>query len=167
MEKINIGYIVGFHGLKGEIKVKSTTDFTKERFVVGQKLYLAFDNQWEELIIKTCRYHHGLVLISFEGFDSLTKVEKFKGCALQITQAMLYELEEDEFYHFDLIGLEVVSCAGQNLGKVKSIMSAGAQDVLVVDSSEKDILIPFVSAIVNQVDLKNKMITLFEIEGLW
>lgn len=167
MDLINVGYISGFHGLKGEVKIKSTTDFAADRFKVGNKLYLNKDDELIEVTIKSQREHKNINLVSFEGMESLNDVEKYKGYSLKVTKDMLFDLEEDEFYHFDLIGLDVLTNTGESLGKVSSIMETGANDIFVIKTKEQEILIPFVTAIVDRVDLDKKTITLFDVEGLW
>ncbi|MDL2211671.1 ribosome maturation factor RimM [Erysipelotrichaceae bacterium OttesenSCG-928-M19] len=167
MELINVGIIVGFHGLKGELKVKTTTDFIKERFKKNNVLLLNYQDDLIEMKIASVREHKGLLLITFEGYSHLNDVEKFKGYKLQITKEMLLALENDEYYYFDLIGLEVITYTKESLGKVKSIMETGANDILVVETSDKEILIPFINAVVDEVNLNAKQITLHEIEGLW
>ncbi|MDF9866461.1 16S rRNA processing protein RimM [Bacilli bacterium PM5-3] len=167
MEMINVGYIAGFHGLKGEMKIKTTTDFIKERFAKGSELFLIYNNDEILVKIKSYREHKGMPLISFEGYNSLNDVEKYKGSALKVTSDMLYDLDEEEYYHFDLIGLDVETFNGEVLGKVKSVMETGANDVIVLEKDGKDILVPFIKTIVDVIDIENKKIVLFEVEGLW
>ena len=167
MELINVGYISGFHGLKGEVKIKSTTDFAGERFKVGSKLYLNKNDELIEVTIKSQRVHKNINLVSFKEFNSLNDVEKYKGYSLKITKEMLFELEDDEFYYFELIGLDVLTSEGICLGKVSSVMETGANDIFVIKANDKEILIPFVSSIVNTIDINENKITLFDIEGLW
>lgn len=167
MKMINVGHVAGFHGLKGEMKVKATTDFAAERFSPKSKLTLTNGSEQLEVTIKSRRVHKGFDLVSLDGFASLTDVEKFKGYSFKISEDMLYELENDEYYNFDLIGLEIYDFEGIYRGKVKSVMNLNANDMFVVDNDGKEILIPFVKSIVDKVDIDKKVITLFEIDGLW
>ena len=73
MEKLKIGKIVGTHALKGELKIRSFSDFNDQRFVVGHKLYL--NEIVDPFIIKTVRVHKGNYLISFEGLQDINLVE--------------------------------------------------------------------------------------------
>lgn len=167
MELYNIGYVAGFHGLKGEMKIKSLTDFAQERFIVANTLYLNKDKDLLEVKIKTVRFHKGFYLLSFEGLDSLTKVEKYKGYSLSVNEEMLYELEDDEYYYFELIGMSVYDHQNNYLGKVSSVMETGANEVLVVSDDEKEILIPFVDSFFESFDEENKKIVLNEVDGLF
>ena len=165
--KINVGYVAGFHGLKGEMKIKPTTDFVKDRFAIGNELLLITKTGEISVTIKTYREHKTLPLVSFEGYNSLNDVEQFKSCALKVTEDMLYELEDEEFYHFELVGLKVISFDDEMIGTIKSVMETGANDVFVVEGDSKEILIPFVKSIVEKVDLEKKEVKLFEVVGLW
>lgn len=167
MKLYNIGYVAGFHGLKGEMKIKSTTDFAQERFIVANTLFLSKDKDLKEVKIKSVRFHKGFYLIAFEGLDSLTKVEKYKGFTLSINEEMLYELEDDEYYYFELVGMSVYDYQNNFLGDVTSVMETGANEVLVVKNNDKEILIPFVDSFFESFDEENKKIVLKEVEGLF
>lgn len=167
MKLINVGHVSGFHGLKGEMKVKSTTDFSDERFSPKNTLTLTNGTEQVEVTIRSRRVHKGFDLIALEGYDNLNDVEKFKGYSFKVSEEELYELEEDEFYNFELVGLEIIDVDGISRGFVKTVMNLNANDMFVVTYEDKEILIPFVKAIVDKVDLENKKITLFEIDGLW
>ena len=167
MEMINVGYVAGFHGLKGEMKIKTTTDFVQERFAVGSELILVTKDRELTVKVKSYREHKGVPLISFEGYATLNDVEQFKGASLKVTEDMLYELEDEEFYHFELIGSNVEIYDGKILGEITSIMETPANDIFIVKKDDKEILIPFIKSIVAEVDLENKKIKLFEVEGLW
>jgi 16S rRNA processing protein RimM len=164
---INVGYVSGFHGLKGELKIKSTSDFIDERLQVNNKLLLVKDNHEIEVTIKSYRKHKDVPMISLVGFNSLNEVELFKGYALKVRQADLYQLEDDEFYHFQLIGLNVVDHNDTNIGTIKRIWDIGANDVFIIDHNGKEILIPYTSNVVEKIDLENKIVKIFDIEGLF
>lgn len=165
--QINVGYILGFHGLKGEVKVKATTDFENERFKVGSILYLVKDNDCKKVVVKSVRVHKNNFLLSFENMFNLNDVEKYKGYSLKINEEMLHKLDDDEFYFFELIGLEVFDYKNNFLGKVKSILETGANEVLVVDKDGKDVLIPFVDKFIKETNIEDNKIILDEVEGLW
>lgn len=166
MKEIKVGKIIGFHGLKGEVKVKSSTDFAKERFQVGNELFLSDQKNIIEVKIRSVRYHKNNYLIAFDGYPSLNDVEMFKGYDLIVKEEMLNELEEDEFYYFDLIGMKVYDHDNNLLGTVSSVMETGANEVLVI-KGDKEILIPFVDHFIKDIDLDNKTIHMEEVEGLY
>lgn len=167
MELINVGYISGFHGVKGEVKVKATTDFPEERFAVGNKLLVTDGKETVELTISQHRVHKNINMLRFAEIDNLNDIEKYKGYALKIEAEDLLELDDDEYYHFELIGLTVFDYQHNSLGEVVSVMHTPANDNLVVKHGKKEILIPFIKDVVNEVNLEKKEITLFEVEGLF
>lgn len=164
MELNRIGIIVGFHGLKGEARVKTLTDFKKDRFEKGNILYLRKNDQEIAVTIKTWRVHKGFDLLSFDEFIDLTAIEPFKNYEIYARKDELSELADDEFYYADLIGLSVYDYENNKIGEVVKVSETAANDLFELDNG---VLIPFVKAIVNEVNLEEKKITLFEIEGLF
>jgi 16S rRNA processing protein RimM len=170
MEKwFNVGKIVNTHGIRGELRVISKTDFPEQRYKVGNVLYLFMpgSNKPIELTVKTHRTHKNFNLLTFEGLENINEVEKFRDGILKVPESQLSELEEDEFYYHEIIGCHVVTTEGLELGKVTEILSPGANDVWVIKSSEgKEILIPYIEDVVKKVDVKEKVILIQPMEGL-
>lgn len=168
IEYLNVGKIINTQGIKGELKVNSTTDFVDERFAIGNQLvvFLANGNQ-ETVTIKSHRKHKKFHIISFQGYDDINEVEKFKNGILKIDKDNLQELEENEYYYFEIIGLEVYETNGKFLGTIKEILSPGANDVWVVDSKKyNEVLIPYIESVVLDIDLDNNKVIVDLPEGL-
>lgn len=170
MEKwFNVGKLVNTHGIKGEARVVSKTDFAEERYKPGNKLYLFMEGSHTpiELTVKTHRTHKSFDLVSFEGYENINEIEKMKGGLLKVPESQLSELEEDEFYYHEIIGCTVKTTTGEEIGKVREILTPGANDVWVIKGkSGKDILIPYIADVVIKVDVKEKSILIEPIEGL-
>jgi len=170
MEKwFNVGKIVNTHGIRGEVRVISKTDFPEQRYKVGNVLYLFMPGSKQpiELTVKTHRTHKNFNLLTFEGFENINEVEKFRDGILKVPESQLSELDEDEFYYHEVIGCHVVTTEGLELGKVTEILSPGANDVWVIKSSKgKEILIPYIEDVVKKVDVKEKVILIEPMEGL-
>ncbi len=170
MEKwFNVGKIVNTHGIKGEVRVISRTDFADERYKIGNTLYIFMDNALEpiEVKVKSHRVHKSFDLLSFEGYDNINLVEKFKGALLKVPESQLGELEEGEYYFHEIIGCTVVTENGEAIGTVKEILTPGANDVWVVKGKGgKEILIPYIADVVIDVNVKEKTITIRPMEGL-
>lgn len=166
----NVGKVVNTHGVRGEVRVISRTDFPEERYAEGNTLYLFKENSQEpiELVVSSHRKHKQFNLLTFEGFNSLNEVEHMKEGILKITEEQLGDLEEDEFYYRDIIGLEVHSDEGELLGKIKEILSPGANDVWVVQQANggKDLLLPYITDVVKEVNLEEGKVTVHLMEGL-
>lgn len=163
----NIGKIVNTHGTRGEVKVMRITDF-EERFAVGKIVYAVKDDETQnELVIAAHRIHKGFDLIVFEGLDNINDVEYLKGAQLKITEDQLTDLDEGEFYYHEIIGCDVYTNDGEKLGTIKEILSPGANDVWVVKRPKgKDILIPYISEVVIQIDINAQKIVIEPMEGL-
>lgn len=170
MEKwFNVGKIVNTHGIKGEVRVISRTDFAEERYAVGSRLYLFKEKEKEptELIVRSHRTHKNFDLLTFEGYDSLNDVEKMKGAILKISESQLGELDENEFYFHQIIGCLVFTTKGEEIGKIREILTPGANDVWVVKGRDgRDILIPYIEPVVRKVDVKEGIILIEPMEGL-
>lgn len=165
----NVGKIVNTHGIRGEVRVISKTDFAEERYTKGNKLYLFMPDAKEpiELTVASHRVHKNFNLLTFEGYENVNVVEKMKGGILKIREDQLTELEEDEFYFHEIIGCHVFTTDGEEIGKVHEILTPGANDVWVVKGKGgKDILIPYIEQIVKKVDIKEQTIIIEPMEGL-
>lgn len=165
----NVGKIVNTHGIKGEVRVISKTDFAEERYAPGNQIYLFMPETKEpkELTIATHRVHKNFDLLTFKGYENMSEVEKMKGGILKIHEDQLTELDEDEFYFHEIIGCLVFTTSGEEVGKIREILTPGANDVWVVKGKGgKDILIPYIEQIVKKVDIKEQIILIEPMEGL-
>ena len=165
---VSVGKIVNFHGIKGEAKVgysKSQLEFLMSLDV----LYLKDKDNYTPLNIISAKPHKNLLIMKFEGIDSINDIIPLKGELLFVDDEVIREtLEEDEFLIDELVGLEVFDNAdGKKLGFVIGVSNNGATDLISVKTNSKKIcLVPFVNAIVPVVDLENKKIIINNLEGL-
>jgi 16S rRNA processing protein RimM len=164
MDFIPLGTIVNTHGLKGTLKVKSSTDFKELRYKKGETLYIAFRDEMIPVTVDSFRTVKGLDYIDFVEFTDINQCEKFKGSTLNIHPSQQHELDTDEFYYDELIGMKVV---GETLlGIVVAVREVPQGELLVVKTSEKQVLIPFSKQFVLSVDKESNTITIIEWEGL-
>jgi 16S rRNA processing protein RimM len=163
-----VGKVVNTQGLRGELRIVSTTDFPDERFRVGNELYLFHPSLPApiKVVIASRRSHKGFELLSFKGYPTINDVEKFKGGELKISEDELMELEDDEFYIHQLVGCEVVTDEGEELGRIVEVLQPGANDVWVVKGKRGEILLPFIDDCIKHVDVKNKRVVCHLMEGL-
>ncbi|MDX8362276.1 ribosome maturation factor RimM [Cytobacillus sp. IB215316] len=165
----NVGKIVNTHGIKGEVRVISKTDFAEERYELGNKLYIftGEDNQPIEVVVKSHRLHKNFDLLTFEGYHNVNEVEKYKGSLLKVPEDQLSELDEGEFYFHEIIGCHVYTDEAKELGTVKEILTPGANDVWVVKGhNNQEILIPYIDDIVLDINIHDKKIVIKPLEGL-
>jgi len=163
-----VGKLVNTQGLRGEVRVIATTDFPDERFRIGNELFLFHPSLREPLSVKIAsrRNHKEFEILTFEGFPTINDVEKYKGGELKILEDDLIENTEDEFYIHQLIGCEVVTDEGEELGKITDVLQPGANDVWVVKGKRGEILLPFIDECIKHVDVKNKRVVCHLMEGL-
>lgn len=166
-EKLYIGKIVGTHGLRGEVKIKSISSFSKERFKKGNIIYITINNKdYLELKCATHRVHKNLDLVSFEGLQNINFVEKYRDYEVY----GLYDeslLDENEYFYRDVIDCAIYDQNNNLVGKVKSIMQNPLYDILeVVDENSKKILIPYINQFVEEEDIKNKIIKVVLLDGM-
>jgi 16S rRNA processing protein RimM len=164
-----VGKIVNTHGIRGELKIVPQTDFPEERFAKGSQLLFVEEekNIRIPVTVASSRYHKGMYVVLFQGFTNINEVEKYKGWLLKVEEKYLGDLEEDEFYHHEILGCKVVTDEGQELGTITEILSPGANDVWVVKpKSGKELLLPYIDEVVLDVDVEQKLVTVHIIEGL-
>jgi 16S rRNA processing protein RimM len=168
LKYLNVGKIVNTQGLRGEVRVISQTDFPEKRYQVGNQLVLFQENKKPILLtIKSNRKHKSFDILSFEDHPSINDVEKYRNGILKISIEDLQSLSKNEFYYHEIIGLTVMTTDRSEIGKVKEIISPGANDVWVIGrSGKKDVLIPYIESVVKEVDLTNKEILIECMEGL-
>ncbi|MGG4112383.1 ribosome maturation factor RimM [Bacillus subtilis] len=165
----NVGKIVNTHGIKGEVRVISKTDFAEERYKTGNTLYLFMDGRNEpvEVTVNTHRLHKQFHLLQFKERQNLNEVEELKNAIIKVPEEELGELNEGEFYFHEIIGCEVFTEEGELIGKVKEILTPGANDVWVIGrKGKKDALIPYIESVVKHIDVREKKIEIELMEGL-
>jgi 16S rRNA processing protein RimM len=151
-----VGRIVRPHGVRGELTVDVRTDDPELRLAVGAVLVTEPAEAGPLTVVRT-RWQSGRLLMTFNGIDDRNGADDLRGVLLLVDSAELEDVEDpDEFRDHQLIGLAVVAPDGEHVGDVADVLHYG-QDLLVVNGSGKragaEIMIPFVSEIVPEVDL--------------
>lgn len=164
-----VGTIAGLQGLKGEVKIRPETNNPEILLEIKNVLVRYAGGKQEQLTVSSARLDRKMLLVCFDGRPDRTSVEPLIGTQLFTTDDELLPLVEDEFWVRDLIGMEVVTTGGAAVGKVVDIIY-GASDILEIKphaaASEKTILVPFVKALVPNVDMKSGQIQVADIDGL-
>jgi 16S rRNA processing protein RimM len=150
-----IGRVLGPHGTKGEVQLEILTDFP-ERFDVLRKVYLGDELQAVEL--EGCRRHGSGALLKLAGYESRDAAAKLRGQLVQVPIEDAVLLENDEYYLYEIVGLEVRTVEGERLGRVAEVIETGSNDVYVVRDGDREILIPALSDVVTKVDLDSGQI---------
>jgi 16S rRNA processing protein RimM len=149
---VAVGRVQAPFGLKGELKVMSLTD-NPDRFLPKAKLWAG----QQPVTIASVREAQGYVYLMLKGFTDRSSVDKFRHALLQVPETELPELEEGEYYRFQLLGLTVVDEAGVELGALAEVIETGATDVYRVrDAEGKDTLLSATADVIVSVDLAAK-----------
>jgi 16S rRNA processing protein RimM len=161
-----VGRIGRPHGVRGDVTVEVRTDDPELRFPVGAAIATDPADRGP-LVIESRRWHKGALLIAFAGVTQRDTAEELRGTMLVIDSDEVTPSDDpDEFHDHQLIGLTVVTVSDEAVGEVTDVLHHG-QDLLVVRrSGQDDALIPFVRALVPEVDLEGGRLVVDPPEGL-
>lgn len=157
-----MGRIAGPFGVQGWVKVFPYTEDVESLLDYPVWWLSKGESEWREVKVTECRLHGKLLAAALEQCTDRTAAVGLKGMQVAIPRSQLPKLSKsgkDGYYWADLIGLEVVNLQGEALGKVTGLLETGANDVLQVQTEEKERLIPFVGAVIVKVELQACRIT--------
>jgi 16S rRNA processing protein RimM len=162
-----VGRVLRPHGVRGEVVVEIHTDSPTERFAVGS--VLATDPAAAgPLRVDEVRSHQGRLLVTFDGFADRDVADRLRGVLLLVDSAEIADpTDPDEFHDHQLVGLRVETPEGEVLGHVVRVDHAPASDLLVLRLTDgRPALVPFVRAIVPEVDVAAGRMVVTPPEGL-
>lgn len=162
---LRVGVITSTHGIKGEVKVFPTTD-DPTRFEILKSAYIVYKNEKINVSIKSIKYFKQYVIVKFKEFDDINLVEKYKSCDLIIERKDAVELEENEYFICDLIGLNVITDEGEEFGIITDVLTSSANDIYVVKHNDKEVLLPVIDQCVLDVNLEEKKVLVHIMDGL-
>lgn len=158
---ITIGHILAPWGNKGKLKVRVLTDFP-QRFVPSATVYV---NQ-QSITIKNVIWQRGKAIVKLSTVSDLESAQKLTGKLIEIPFHQIQPLPEGQYYHFQLIGLEVWTTRGELLGNITDILKTASNDNYVVKTAEEEVLIPSIEDVVKSIDLDEGHVVIEPIEGL-
>lgn len=165
-ELLQVGVITTTHGVRGEVKVFPTTD-DPARFKKLKDVILDNGKVKKDLEIESVKFFKNMVILKFKGLDNINDVERFRQAKLLVTRENAVELEEDEYFIADLIGINVTSDEGEELGIIKDVLQTGANDVYVIaKENTSDLLVPAIHDCVLAVDVEAQTMTVHLLDGL-
>ncbi|MGA8208852.1 MAG: ribosome maturation factor RimM [Nocardioidaceae bacterium] len=174
-ETIVVGRIGKPHGVKGEVSVEPRTDEPDRRFADGVELKTQSKRPENAdrapvpstLTVAGTRWHSGRLLVRFAEIADRNAAEEARGTLLSIDLDPDERPEDpEEFYDHQLVGLTVVTTDGRSVGTLKEIVHGTAQDLLVIAAEGPDVLVPFVSQLVPEVDVPGGRIVVADVPGL-
>jgi 16S rRNA processing protein RimM len=168
--QLRVGRLTKAHGLKGAIKLELYTDDPERRFVPGAEFSLQVpeSSPWhgKRLTLRELRWYNGHPVGFFEGVDDRSAAEGLAKAILWVEHVDQEAPEPDAWYDHQLVGLAVLR-DGVKIGEVTHVDHLPAQDLLIVKSRSREIMVPFVSAIVPEVDVAAGTITVTPPPGLF
>ena len=165
-ELLQVGVITSTHGVRGEVKVFPTTD-DPNRFKSLKHVLLDTGREKKSLEVQGVKFFKQFVILKFKGIDNINDIEKYKGRDLWIPREEAQELDEDEYYIADLLGMKVLLEDGSEFGTLKNVMETGANDVYIVDSVEHgEVLLPAIKECILDVDIETNTMTVHLMKGL-
>lgn len=164
-DKICVGAIAGAYGVNGEVRLKS---FTAEPTAMADYGPLSSEDGQKEFSITLTRPIKNGFAGRVSGVKTKEQADALKGVKLFVDRSKLPDLPDDEYYHSDLIGVEVFDTGGELLGRVKAVMNHGAADLLEIHGPglKTTVLLPFTLEVIPTVDLKAGKIVADPPEGL-
>jgi 16S rRNA processing protein RimM len=153
------------HGLRGEVTVQVLTGAPDERFVPGA-IFATEPQATGPLVLRSARDNNGILLLGFEQVEDRSDAEALRGTRL-LADVLADDDDEEAWYERDLVGLTAVTVDGTEVGAVTALESRPAQDLLVIRlAGGREVLVPFVTAIVPEVDIKAGRVVLSPPPGL-
>lgn len=155
---LRVGRLLKAHGLKGAIKLELYTDDPALRFVPGSvyTLQVPDESPWvgKTVTLKELKWYNDQAVVFLEGIDGRDAAESLVKAILWVDEAQdSRPVEEDAWYDYQLIGL-TVRRNGHAVGTITRVDHFPAQDLLIIDTGDAEVLVPFVKAIVTRVDIE-------------
>ncbi|MGD9630095.1 MAG: ribosome maturation factor RimM [Pyrinomonadaceae bacterium] len=163
---VAIARIVRPRGIRGELVAEILTDFPERFDGLKESTAVLPNGGIRELKIENAWFQNERIVLKFEGVDSIESADPLRGADICIPEAEAADLDEGEFFDWQLEGCSAITVEGDTLGTVRELMRTGGPEILVIDGKEKEYLVPFTESICTVVDVENKKIVIDPPEGL-
>lgn len=163
---LEIGQIVGAHGIKGEMRVFPWCD-SPDYLTKFKKLYFDINGR-QSAAIERCRPHGNITILKLEGIEDINSVLLKRGKTLFADRNDV-ELPEGDYYFQDLIGCVVIDYeSGKEYGLLSNISKTGANDVWhIEDENKKEYLIPAIKDVVKHIDIIGGLVKISPLKGIF
>ncbi|HEX9918896.1 MAG TPA: ribosome maturation factor RimM [Pyrinomonadaceae bacterium] len=165
-ELIAVARVVKVRGVRGEVAAHLLTDFPERFDGLAELVAIDAAGARQTLAIEKSWLHGGRVILKFAGYDSPEAAQVLVGRELTVPQTEAVELDEDEFYDWQLIDCRVETIDKRAIGLVAEVLHTGAAPVLVVREGKRENLIPLAASICVEIDTEAKLIRVDPPEGL-
>jgi len=163
---VAIAKVVRPRGLKGEVFAEMLTDFPERFDGLENVTAVLQDTKRTELKIEDFRFQSKRLVLKFAGYDSADAAETLRNSEICVAETEAVELDEDEYFDWEIEGCAVETISGDALGTVRELQRTGGTENLLVDGDGRNYLIPFAESICVEVDIENKLIKVDPPEGL-
>jgi 16S rRNA processing protein RimM len=163
---LEIGEVVRPHGLKGRIKAKSylVSKGSTQRL---DEVFISKPNEPAvRFRVKALQVERKALLLALEGIEDIDAAAQLVGGRILISPDRLEKLPEDEYYWYQILGLEVTTEAGQSLGRIASIIPGQNHDIYVCAGHEQEILLPAIGDVIRNVDMDAGIMVVRLLKGL-
>jgi 16S rRNA processing protein RimM len=166
MDFIAIGRIVKPVGTRGEVKILPLTD-DQQRFHILSKVWIGRNtSDVEEKKILMSRIDARWVVLHLQGVETVEESERLKDAFVYVPADDAVQLQKGSYFIHEVIGCSVVTEEDVSIGVITDLLSLPSNDIWVVKKGTKEILLPAVKAIIRQVDIEQKRITIHALDGL-
>jgi 16S rRNA processing protein RimM len=162
---IALGQIVKTHATRGELRLRLFNP-ASTALAHGARVVLRRGAEQCERSVRAVRRHGQALLVTLEGCESMSAAEALIGYELCVRQADLPPAATGEIYHYELVGMTVVTTAGAEIGTVSEVMSVPSNDVCVVRAGRREHLVPLIADVVKQLDRERRRIVIEPLPGL-
>lgn len=165
-EMVPVGKIIGTHGIKGLLKVYSYSGNISSLQSAATVFLKGKNGTLNEYVVKSVSAHSNGFILGLEGYTDINQALLLSGSELCLKLSQLPDPDEDEYYWRDLIGLDVHTDQGVELGTLVDIFETGSSDIYVVRGSSKEYLIPAIADVITHIDIPGNKMIITPLEGL-
>jgi len=162
---IPLGHLVNVHATQGELRLRPFNP-TTTLLSAGAQIVLRRGTDTQSRRVRTVRPHKHFLLLTLDGCDSMTAAEALIGYEVCVDEAALPATAAHEIYHYQLVGMRVVTTAGVALGTVAEVLATGSNDVCIVRGTGREYLIPMIADVVKQIDRAQSRLVIAPLPGL-
>lgn len=153
-----MGRVVAPYGINGWLKIVPDTE-QFDGLLDYSSWWLGKDKDWRELAVKEVKVHNDVLVVKLQGIDDRDAALACKGKQIAVPKALLPKLDNDEYYWFDLIGLNVKNVQDVDFGKISDVFATGANDVVVAKTEAGvERLIPYIDGTILDVNMTEKIV---------
>jgi len=164
-ELIAVGRVVTTHGLRGELRLQL---FNPDSTSIQPGAQVILRRNGDETChqVLSVRPHKRVQLVILEGCNSIEQAETLVGADVYVCKDDLPPAGPDEIYHFELVGMKVVTTTGELLGTVAEVLAVGSNDICVVRHGAREYLIPMIADVIKQLDRPHHCLVVEPLPGL-